>query len=100
MSLLKSRLGELGISAKSPSEFIEKAKGIVGAHHELQRNKATIENEVRQLELEQEKIIQTKEKEMMESLKPSSCLQKLPKGTDQYRFLISSSVINKCYVNV
>ena len=43
-----------------------------------------------------------KEKEMMESLKPSSCLQKLPKGIDQYRFLISSSVLNifACYVNI
>ena len=45
-------------------EFIEKAKGIVSNHHDLQRNKATIETEVRQLELEQEKIIQTKEKEI------------------------------------
>ena len=49
-------------------EFIEKAKGIVSNHHELQRNKATIETEVRQLELEQEKIIQTKEKEMIDHL--------------------------------
>lgn len=68
LSLLKARLGELGISAKSPSEFIEKAKGIVSNHHDLQRNKATIETEVRQLELEQEKIIQTKEKEMIDHL--------------------------------
>ena len=49
-------------------EFIEKAKGIVSNHHDLQRNKATIETEVRQLELEQEKIIQTKEKEMIDHL--------------------------------
>merc|ERR1712223_1131333 len=58
LNLLKTRL----------SEFIEKAKGIVCQHHELQRNKASVENEVRQLELEQEKIIQTKEKEMLEHL--------------------------------
>ena len=37
-------------------------------HHELQRNKVSVENEVRQLELEQEKIIHTKEKEMLEHL--------------------------------
>ena len=36
-----------------------------------------------------------KEKEMMESLKPSSCLQKLPKGIGKYRLLISSSILNK-----
>ena len=54
--------------AKTPPEFIEKAKGIVCQHHELQRNKVSVENEVRQLEMEQEKIIQTKEKEMLEHL--------------------------------
>ena len=68
LNLLKTRLSELGIQAKTPPEFIEKAKGIVCQHHELQRNKASVENEVRQLELEQEKIIQTKEKEMLEHL--------------------------------
>ena len=68
LNLLKTRLSELGIQAKSPPEFIEKAKGIVSQHHELQRNKVSVENEVRQLELEQEKIIQTKEKEMLEHL--------------------------------
>ncbi len=68
LNLLKQRLSELGIQAKTPPEFIEKAKGIVCQHHELQRNRASVENEVRQLELEQEKIIQTKEKEMMDHL--------------------------------
>lgn len=68
LNLLKTRLSELGIQAKTPPEFIEKAKGIVCQHHELQRNKAAMENEVRQLELEQEKMIQAKEKEMLDHL--------------------------------
>ena len=37
LSLLKQRLGELGIQAKTPPEFIEKAKGIVCQHHEIGR---------------------------------------------------------------
>ena len=36
LQLLKCRLNELGIQAKSPPEFIEKAKGIVRSHHKLQ----------------------------------------------------------------
>ena len=62
LNLLKTRLNELGIQAKTPPEFIEKAKGIVCQHHDLQRNKTSLESEIRQLEIEQEKIIAAKGK--------------------------------------
>ncbi len=68
LGLLKCRLNELGIQAKTPPEFIDKAKGIVCQHHDLQRNKANIEAEVRQLEMEQEKMIIDKEKLMIDAL--------------------------------
>merc|ERR1719411_354880 len=71
LGLLKCRLNELGIQAKSPPEFIEKAKSIVCNHHELQRGKASLENEIRQLEAEQEKVIAAKEKELLEKIMKS-----------------------------
>jgi hypothetical protein len=68
LGLLKARLGELGIPAKTPPEFIEKAKGIVSHHHELQRNKSNLEGEIRQLEIDRENLVQIKEKELIEKL--------------------------------
>ena len=37
LGLLKARLKELGISADTPTEFIEKAKGIVCSHNDFQK---------------------------------------------------------------
>ena len=71
LGLLKCRLNELGIQAKSPPEFIEKAKSIVCNHHELQRGKSNLENEIRQLEEEQEKVIAAKEKELLDKIMKS-----------------------------
>ena len=68
LALLKCRLKELGIQAKSPPEFIEKAKGIVCNHHELQKDKSNLDREVQDLEAEQEKIIAAKEKELFETM--------------------------------
>ena len=68
LGLLNVRLNELGISAKNSPEFIEKAKGIVCSHHDLQRKKHGLENEVKQLELESDKLIKSKELELIEKL--------------------------------
>eukprot|EP00095_Tigriopus_kingsejongensis_P006310 maker-scaffold61_size441589-snap-gene-3.32 protein:Tk06310 transcript:maker-scaffold61_size441589-snap-gene-3.32-mRNA-1 annotation:"histone h3" len=68
LGLLKCRLQELGIKAKTPPEFIEKAKGIVCNHHELQKNKGGLDAEIKQLEADKEKLIQAKEKELSEKL--------------------------------
>ena len=64
LGLLKARLRELGISADTPTDFIEKAKGIVCSHNDLQKKKGGLEAEIRRLELDQENIITKKEKEM------------------------------------
>ena len=66
LGLLKTRLKELGIQAKTPPEFIEKAKGIVSSHHELQKNKLSLEREIRQLEAERDTLIASKEQELVE----------------------------------
>ena len=66
LGLLKTRLKELGIQAKTPPEFIEKAKGIVSSHHELQKNKLSLEREIRQLETERDTLIASKEQELIE----------------------------------
>ena len=55
--LFISRLNELGIKAKSPAEFIEKAKSIVTDHHQLERKKSTLELEIRRLEQDRDTII-------------------------------------------
>eukprot|EP00094_Tigriopus_californicus_P012014 TCALIF_11608-PA protein Name:"Similar to gpp Histone-lysine N-methyltransferase, H3 lysine-79 specific (Drosophila melanogaster)" AED:0.09 eAED:0.09 QI:0/0.58/0.46/0.92/0.41/0.46/13/0/1642 len=68
LGLLQCRLQELGIKAKTPPEFIEKAKGIVCSHHDLQKNKASLEAEVRALEANHEKLMLTKERELLEKL--------------------------------
>jgi hypothetical protein len=54
------------IQAKTPPEFIEKAKMIVGNHHELQRNKASLEAEIAKLEHAQSQVVAKKEKELIE----------------------------------
>ena len=92
LNLLKSRLNELGIQAKSPPEFIEKAKGIVCQHHELQRNKAAMENEVKQLEHEQEKMIQAKEKEMLEHLLKQGI--PMPEAKKKVKITIENTIAN------
>ena len=66
LSLLKRRLDELGIQAKTPPEFIEKAKMIVCNHHELQRNKAGLETEISKLSQAQSQIVAKKEKELID----------------------------------
>lgn len=68
LGLLKSRLHELGIQAKNSPEFIDKAKGIVCNHHDLQRRKTNLEQEVRQLEIEGENLARVKEQELSEKL--------------------------------
>ncbi len=68
LGLLKTRLRELGIQAKTPPEFIEKAKGIVSSHHELQRSKASLEREIRQLEEERAALLASKENELVERM--------------------------------
>jgi H3 lysine-79-specific histone-lysine N-methyltransferase len=57
LGLLKARLRELGITATTPTEFIEKAKGIVCSHNELQKKRGGLEAEIRRLELDQEALI-------------------------------------------
>jgi len=64
LGLLKSRLGELGIKAKNSPEFIEKAKGIVCSHHELQRRRSGLEAEIRQLEAESDRLVKDREQEV------------------------------------
>ena len=64
--LLKCRLNELGIKAKTHPEFIERAKEIVCDHHELQRNNSSLEDEVKQLEVDHEKMLAKQEKEFIE----------------------------------
>ena len=68
LGLLKARLRELGISADAPTEFIEKAKGIVCSHNDLQKKKGSLDAEVRKLELEQEALITKKEKEILDAV--------------------------------
>ena len=68
LGLLKARLRELGISADAPTEFIEKAKGIVCSHNDLQKRKGSLDAEVRKLELEQEALITKKEKEILDTV--------------------------------
>ena len=68
LGLLKARLRELGISADTPTDFIEKAKGIVCSHNDLQKKKGGLEAEIRRLELDQENIITKKEKEILDAV--------------------------------
>ena len=68
LGLLKARLRELGISADTPTDFIERAKGIVCSHNDLQKKKGGLEAEIRRLELDQENIITKKEKEILDAV--------------------------------
>jgi H3 lysine-79-specific histone-lysine N-methyltransferase len=81
LALLKRRLDELGIQAKTPPEFIEKAKMIVCNHHELQRNKASLESEVAKLEQAQNQMLIKKERELMENAIRSSGLSQIEART-------------------
>merc|ERR1719494_325175 len=62
LGLLKARLRELGINATAPTDFIERAKGIVCSHNDLQKKRGGLEAEIRRLEDEQEQLIARKEK--------------------------------------
>eukprot|EP00092_Neocalanus_flemingeri_P011552 GFUD01012449.1.p1 GENE.GFUD01012449.1~~GFUD01012449.1.p1 ORF type:complete len:1610 (-),score=395.77 GFUD01012449.1:789-5618(-) len=68
LGMLKSGLKELGIEATTPPEFIEKAKGIVCEHNELQKRRYCLEAEIKQLEEEQNKLLKNKESELFEQL--------------------------------
>jgi hypothetical protein len=68
LGLLETRLRELGIQAKTPPEFIEKAKGIVSSHHALQRNKSSLESDIRELEESRDMLLATKENDLTERL--------------------------------
>merc|ERR1719278_383777 len=68
LGLLKARLRELGINATAPTDFIERAKGIVCSHNDLQRKRGGLEAEIRRLEDEQEQLIARKEKEILDSV--------------------------------
>jgi len=68
LGLLKARLRELGISAGTPTEFIEKAKGIVCSHNDLQKKRGGLEAEIRKLEEDQEALITRKEKEILDTV--------------------------------
>ena len=68
LGLLMARLRELGISANTQTDFIEKAKGIVCNHNDIQKKKGGLEAEIRRLELDQENIITKKEKEILDAV--------------------------------
>merc|ERR1719481_430208 len=68
LGLLKARLRELGITAATPTEFIEKAKGIVCSHNDLQKKRGGLEAEIRKLEQDQEALITRKEKEILDTV--------------------------------
>ena len=53
--------------AKTPPEFIEKAKMIVCNHHELQRSKAGLESEIAKLEQTQGQMMAKKERELIDN---------------------------------
>merc|ERR1711884_824158 len=42
LGLLKARLRELGINATAPTDFIERAKGIVCSHNDLQKKRGKV----------------------------------------------------------
>jgi hypothetical protein len=58
----------LGITAATPTEFIEKAKGIVCSHNDLQKRRGGLQEEIKRLEQEQEQLIQAKEKELLDQV--------------------------------
>jgi hypothetical protein len=58
----------LGITAATPTEFIEKAKGIVCSHNTLKDKSSSLQEEIRRLEQEQEHLIQAKEKELLDQV--------------------------------
>ena len=66
---------ELGINATAPTDFIERAKGIVCSHNDLQKKRGGLEAEIRRLEGEQEQLIARKEKEILEVKNSSSALE-------------------------
>ena len=66
LGLLKARLRELGIKADNPTLFIGKAKEIVCSHNDLQKKRSGLEAEVRRLEADQEALITSKEKEILD----------------------------------
>ena len=68
LGLLKARLSELGIDADTPTEFIERAKGIVCSHNDLQKKRSCIEAEIRKLEIDQDNLIARKEKEILDAV--------------------------------
>lgn len=57
VSLLKTRMNELGISMTSQNDLLAKAKEIVGRHKELQIMAAKLQNQVSQIEQEQNSLI-------------------------------------------
>jgi len=68
LGLLKARLRELGITAGTPTEFIEKAKGIVCSHNDLQKKRGGLEAEIKKLEMDQDALITRKEKEILDTV--------------------------------
>ncbi len=58
----------MGITAATPTEFIEKAKGIVCSHNDLQKRRGGLQEEIKRLEQEQEQLIQAKEKELLDQV--------------------------------
>jgi hypothetical protein len=63
----RSKIFFLFGQAKTPPEFIEKAKMIVCNHHELQRSKASLESEIAKLEQTQGQMVAKKERELIDN---------------------------------
>lgn len=66
--LLNLQLDKLGIQAKSPSELVAKSREIVGRHRELQDSCQALTDNLRVLEAENRKLVETRNQEMVTQL--------------------------------
>ncbi|XP_072018046.1 LOW QUALITY PROTEIN: uncharacterized protein [Amphiura filiformis] len=74
MTLLHTRLEELGIQAKTPAELVAKSKEIVGTHRELQAQAQHLQAQIKELEVSNVKLFEQKSKDMLSQLVASGKL--------------------------
>lgn len=82
----------MGISATTPTDFIERAKGIVCSHNDLQKKRGGLEQEIRRLEQDQEALIARKEKEILDSVLASKAGGKQEVNLAELRAMVKSDI--------
>ena len=87
LGILGSGLRDLGIQADTPPQFIARAKDLVCEHGELERVRTGLASQVAQLEVEQARLVQKKEAELLDCLQRQSSL-----SSDQLRAAVEREI--------